>query len=127
MKVIRSNSKANFDDLKVGDKYVGHLSGKLCTKSDESHGIRLSDGARGFVPAGTIVGVPVKRGRVVLFKDVKPGQACIRQNVSDAESFVILKRDNYSGTRLGNGAAVAVSPYQQVEAVEGTYSFHGKA
>lgn len=126
MKVIRNSSKAKFDDLSVGDKYYGHKTGKLCTKSDASHGIRLSDGERGFVPAGTVVKIPVVKGRTSTFGAVKAGQAFIRVGVSDAEAYVQVKTGGGRAMRLGNGIVSDVSNSQLVELLDGVYTFSGK-
>lgn len=126
MKVARAESSADFDSLAIGDKYFGHISGKLCTKANESQGVRLEDGKIGTVPVGTIVKVPVQKGRIVNFRDVKPGQTFIRQGVSDAESFVILKTTPFGGRRLGNGDGISVLPGDRVELLDGTYTFSGK-
>lgn len=125
MKVIRENSKAIFKDLARGDKYAGPVTGQLCVKTDNTHGVNLVNHKVGYVAPETVVGLPVKRGKIVLFKDVKPGKTFIRQGVSDADSFVILKTSQYGGNRVGNGEAVSVMTYQQVELLDGTYTFRG--
>lgn len=125
MKVIRENSKAIFKDLARGDKYAGPVTGQLCVKTDNTHGVNLVNHKVGYVAPETVVGLPVKRGKIVLFKDVPNGKTFIRQGVSDKDSFVILKTSQYGGRRLGNGAEVSVMTYQQVELLDGTYTFKG--
>lgn len=127
MKVVRENSKANFDNLAVGDKYFGHLSGKLCVKSDNTHGVRQEDLKVGYVPPGTTVNLPVVKGRTVCLRDVPAGKTFIRTAAEPSKQFVCLKMSDGTSTRVGTGERFSYSGYDRVELLEGTYSFHGKA
>ena len=131
MKVIRENSKAIFKDLARGDKYAGPVTGQLCVKTDNTHGVNLVNHKVGYVAPETVVGLPVKRGKIVLFKDVKPGKTFIRQGVADKDAFVMVKISTTYGSassfgvRVCNGAQVSVGAYEQVELLDGTYTFRG--
>ena len=125
MKVIRENSKAIFKDLARGDKYAGPVTGQLCVKTDNTHGVNLVNHKVGYVAPETVVGLPVKRGKIVLFKDVKPGKTFIRQGVRDAEAFVQVKTGRTTGVRLGNGETTNIGTYEIVELLDGTYTFRG--
>lgn len=131
MNVSRNNSKANFDDLAVGDKYFGHVTGKLCVKSDNSHGVRQEDLAVGYVPPGTVVKLPVQKGQLVYFYTLAPGKTFIPQNVPAAEQAVYVKTEqekasHINAVRLGNGEKKTFDRYAIVEHVEGTFAFSGK-
>jgi hypothetical protein len=125
MKVIRENSKAVFEDLAIGDKYYGHLSGELCVKTHEDKGVRLSDGVIGSVPYGTEVKVDAVKGRLSTFEALKVGQTFIMQGVDPSEQYVQIKTGSIEGIRLGNGESTIISDDQQVEVVKGTFTFHG--
>lgn len=126
MKVSRNDSKAPFSDLALGDKYYGPRTGKLCTKSDDTHGVRNHDGERGYVAPETVVKVPVVKGKIVQFSTLKAGQAFIRQGVADAEAYVQVKTGGGRALRLGNGQVIDVSARQNVEVLDGVYTFAGK-
>ena len=124
MKVIRENSKAVFEDLAIGDKYYGHLSGELCVKTHEDKGVRLSDGVIGSVPYGTEVKVDAKKGRLSTFGALKNGQTFILQDVGEEEQYVQIKFDSV-GIRLKNGEPMELNNDNRVEVVKGTFTFHG--
>lgn len=126
MKVIRANSKAIFKDLARGDKYAGPVTGQLCVKTDDTHGVNLTNHKIGYVSPTQVVGLPVHRGKIVYFKDVPAGKTFIRQGVRDDQQFVQIKTARGNAVRLGNGEGQPTpNAYDKVELLDGTFTFSG--